>query len=216
LSSRHLLFAAALLLSQGALAATCTSDAAPRPVAVVERFINADCESCWRDAATPAAGRGELAIDWILPGGKGDDAPLSMGALPDGLERLQALKRAAPAQADAHMQRVLRGPRPRIAQGEPFNDYIGTSLESPRASGGPFTAWLLLIEALPTGAEGSPVARNLVRNSFHTAWSGRGPLAETRSMQIHEGTQVSRLRLVALVQDARGRLVGAVQSHCTE
>lgn len=217
MSPRVPTFLLALLLSQGVMAATCTSDGAPRPVALVERFISADCDTCWRGADTPGAGRNELALDWILPGSKGDDAPLSMGALPDGLERLKTLRRPAPSGTDAVRQRAAtNGPKPRIAQGEPFNDYIGTSLEAPKAAGGPYTAWLLLVEALPAGAEGSPVPRNLVRNSFHTSWNGRGPLAEARSMQIHEGTKASRLRLVALLHDARGRLAAVVQSRCDE
>ena len=30
----------------------CTSERQAQPVAVLERFINADCESCWSDPAT--------------------------------------------------------------------------------------------------------------------------------------------------------------------
>ena len=217
MSRPALICAAALLLSQNAFAATCTSDDAPRAVGVLERFINADCIECWQDARTPAPGRGELALDWIVPGSRGDDAPLSMGALNDGSQRLKALRREAPARAAAVPSRVAAAAvRVRIAQGEPFNDYIGTSLEVPRAAGGPYSAWLLLVEALPAGAEGSPVPRNLVRNSFRADWNGRRALDEARAMQIHEGTQPSRLRLVALLQDGRGRLVDAVQTRCDE
>lgn len=195
--------------------AVCSSDGQPQPVAVLERFINADCDSCWRDAATPKAKAGELALDWIVPGSKGEDAPLAMGASRDGLSRLQALKRPAPAQADA--LRRARVPAPltlRVAQGAPFNDYIGTSIALQPGRGGPWRTWLLLVEVLPAGAEGSPVPRNLVRNMLEVEWDGKRPLEEARPMQIHEGTRPERLRLVGLVEDARGRLVAAVQNHC--
>ena len=45
----------ALAHAPQALAQThCSSDGAPKPVALFERFISADCEACWGDAATPA------------------------------------------------------------------------------------------------------------------------------------------------------------------
>ncbi|MES3002032.1 MAG: hypothetical protein V4787_15175, partial [Pseudomonadota bacterium] len=52
---------------------SCSSDGQPRPAALLERFIGADCESCWSDAKARRAGRNEIAIDWIVPGVKGDD-----------------------------------------------------------------------------------------------------------------------------------------------
>ena len=85
---RHLPSAAlAALLLAAALPAfaqsACSSDRQAQPQAVLERFINADCETCWRDAATPVTVRGEIALDWIVPGAKGEDAPLSMAASRD-------------------------------------------------------------------------------------------------------------------------------------
>lgn len=201
----------------------CSSDGQAQPVAVLERFINADCDSCWRDPATPRPRANELVLDWIVPGSKGEDAPLSMGESRDGLERLQVLGRKAPAQADHHRSRRTGGiHKLRVAQGVPFNDYIGTSIELKPGRGGPWNAWLLLVEVLPKGAEGSPVARTLVRNAFRPDWDGSRPLSraertalyEARSMQIHEGTRPARLRLVALLHDARGRLVAATQNRC--
>lgn len=201
----------------------CSSDGQAQPAAVLERFVNADCDSCWRDPATPRPGARELVLDWILPGSKGEDAPLSMGASRDGLERLQALGRKVPEQADAHKSRRAGGAhRLRVAQGEPVNDYIGTSIELKPGRGGPWRAWLLLVEVLPAGAEGSPVARNLVRNAFRPDWEGSRPLSkaelaalyEARSMQIHEGTRPSRLRLVGLLEDTRGRIRAIARSEC--
>lgn len=221
---RHVLVALAALAAVPASAqSVCSSDRQPQPVAVLERFINADCEACWRDPATPKARARELALDWIVPGSKGDDAPLSMGASQDALHRLRALGRKPPAQAEAVRSKVAASPlQLRVAQGEPFNDYIGTSIELQPGRGGPWNAWLLLVEVLPAGAEGSPVARNLVRNVFQPPWDGSQRLSaqelarlyEARPMQIHEGVRPARLRLVGLVEDARGRLVAAVRNEC--
>lgn len=212
---RNLLLTLALAAALPAAAqSVCASDGRPLPVAVLERFLNADCDSCWSDPAVPRAGRQELAIDWIVPGSRGEDAPLSVVALPESLARLESLKRAPPARAES-VKTARRASRValRVAQGQPVADYIGTSIELRRQPGATGRAWLLLVEQLPAGAEGSPVPRNLVRNVFELPWRGQA-LYEARAMQIHEGARVERLRLVGLVHDAAGRLVAAVQSHC--
>lgn len=200
--------------------AVCASDGQPRPVALVERFINADCGNCWADAATPRAAAGELAIDWVLPGSQGDDAPLSTVALRDGLYRLQALGRPVPPAAEMLRTAPAATRRLRVAHGLPFNGYLGTSIELKPASGGPWSAWLLLVETLPAGTEGSPVERNLVRNALQPAWDGplgkprAGRLLESRPMGIPPGANPQRLRLVGWVQDARGRIRAIAQSRC--
>jgi hypothetical protein len=222
---RNLLLTFALLAlalpgwRMAAAQSACTSDGLRQPVVLLERFINADCEACWSDAKTPAAGRNEIALDWVLPGGKGDDAPLATVARRDGLERLQALRRAVPEGGDSVRSRRsgAGGGRVRIAQGPAMNDYIGTSIEL-RRSTAPVRAWLVLVETLPAGMEGSPVARNLVRNVFQPDWQGpaKGPRKEARAMQIHEGAKPERLRLVAVLEDERGRLVGLTRTRCSE
>ena len=225
--SPHLLLASCLLaLAVGAHAqSSCNSDKQPRPVALLERFINADCESCWADARTPRPGRGELALDWIVPGGKGDDAPLSAAASRDSLARLEALKRAAPVQVDSTTHKVASGGRKlRVAHGLAFNGYIGASIELKPGAGGPWKAWLLLVETVPAGTEGSPVERNLVRNVLQPAWGENEMLSkqeqrrlfESRPMSIPEGANPKRLRVVGWVEDARGRVAAAAQSRCQQ
>ncbi|TWO68756.1 hypothetical protein FN976_22080 [Caenimonas sedimenti] len=191
-----------------------------QPQAVLERFISADCDTCWADPATPGAAANALALDWVLPGGRGDDAPLSAVASRDGLDRLAALRQPVPPASAAHTSlRKGAGARVRVAQGNAFNDYVGASIEL--KGGGRWDAWLLLVEELPASTEGSPVARNLVRNVFRPDWdrpdrggrTGAG-LAETRAMQIHQGAQPDRLRLVALVHDRSGRLAAATMTSC--
>jgi hypothetical protein len=201
----------------------CSSDGQPQPVALLERFINADCEACWSDAATPKAGARELALDWVLPGAKGDDAPLSSVARRDALARLEALGRKAPEQSDAARHAALPGPQMlRVARGPAVNDYIGTSIALRQAGTGPWHAWLALVETVPAGVEGSPVERNLVRNTFQPPWDGgahmskaeRRHLVESRPMQIPEGAKPARLRVIGWLEDSHGRIRSIAQSRC--
>ncbi|MBC7604335.1 MAG: hypothetical protein H7255_16955 [Ramlibacter sp.] len=202
---------------------SCSSDGVARPVALVERFINADCETCWSDAKTPAAGRGEVALDWVLPGSRGDDAALSSVARREGLQRLAALKQTVPAQAKTIRASVEnRGRSLRVAQGLAFNGYVGASIELKPGAGAPWSAWLALVETVPAGIENSPVERNLVRNVLQPSWDSTRPLSkgervklsETRSMNVPEGANPDRLRVIGWVEDARGRIVAAAQSRC--
>lgn len=220
------LAAALLVLGAGAARAQsyCASDGVAPPAALVERFINADCEACWREAGTVSPRRGELALDWIVPGGRGDDAPLASVARRDGIERLESLGRPRPLQADALRHRSNPPSRRlRVAHGLPFNGYVGASIELKPATGGPWTAWLVLVETLPPGIEDSPVERNLVRNSLRVTWAAPrvaqpkdepARLFESRPMALPEGVRPERLRVVGWVEDARGRVAAASYSRC--
>jgi hypothetical protein len=215
-----------VLCAGGAQAqSSCSSDGQPRPVAILERFINADCESCWSDARTPRPGPREIALDWIVPGSRGDDAPLSAAGSRDALDRLEALGRPAPPRAGTARHKLLRaGRRVRVAQGLPFNGYIGTSIELKPGGAGPWKAWLLLVETIPAGTDGTPVERRLVRNALQPPWDGDRPLSrqerarlfESRPMSIPPGAKPARLRVVGWVEDARGRVVAAAQSRCIQ
>ena len=195
---------------------SCSSDGRRLPAALVERFINADCETCWADPATPRTLRGELVLDWIVPGARGDDAPLSIAASRDALERLEALGRNRPLPSES--LRAVRQPGAgslRVAHGLPFNGYIGTSIEMRALEGGPWKAWLALVENLPAGTEGTPVERNLVRNLLQLPWpAGAGRHFESRPMAIPEGAHPERLRVVGWVEDARGAIRAISVSHC--
>jgi hypothetical protein len=202
---------------------SCSSDGVPRPVALLERFISADCDACWRDARTAQPRRGELALDWVVPGERGEDAPLSAAALRDALARLQQLGLAVPAASEtSRLRKQARKRQLRVARGPSFNGYMGASIELKPGSGGPWNAWLLLVETLPAGAAGSPVPRNLVRSVFQPAWDGPGPLSkqeqlrlfESRPLSIPESANPRRLQVVGWVQDARGRIRGIAQSRC--
>lgn len=226
------LLAWAPLHSAWALSA-CSSDGTPRPTVVFERFLSADCEACWADPAAPApsAQAPALLLDWITPTAAGDDAPLSAAATRDALERLQDLGRKSPERTDVHVTPLpqARGTADlRVAMGPAFNDYVGAAISfslprAPRREEG--AAWrfhLLLVEAVPAGAEGTTVQRNLVRNVLEGTWNADSVLSkdghrrwgEMRSMRIPEGAQPERLRVVGWVQDSQGRVVAAAQSVC--
>ncbi|MES2687850.1 MAG: hypothetical protein V4706_13585 [Pseudomonadota bacterium] len=205
---------------------SCSSDRQARPVALVERFINADCRDCWSDASTVRARRGEVALDWVLPGSQGEDAPLSAVASRDGLKRLQALGLLPPAGSSSQTTAVATQGRLRVAHGLPVSGYIGASVQlqrpPPAATPAPWTAWLALVETIPAGTEGSPVPRNLVRNLIQPIWDGGKQLSknehsswlESRAMDIPAGADPARLRVVGWVQDAGGRVFAAAQSRC--
>ena len=219
--------ALAAALSPAQAQSFCASDGQLRPVQLVERFTNADCDSCWTDPATPVPARSAIALDWVAPGSQGDDAPLSAVATRDALARLEALKQGLPVKSKTMQQPVsgLKDARLRVAHGQPVSDYLGASIElkpvSPAARQ-PLTAWLALVETLPAGLEGSPVERNLVRNMLSRTWDGRKQLSkdeqnrlfESRSMNIAPAANPERLRVIGWVEDEQGRVLLAAQSRC--
>ena len=206
----------------------CSSDGQPAPSAVLERFMNADCEACWKDAQVPRPAAGELTLDWVTPGSHGDDAPMSAVATRDAGERLRSLALSAPASSTVSHRARISGPvlALRVAHGLPFNDYIGTSIGLTPATAlrgkGKVSAWLLLVETLPADTEGTLVERNLVRNALVVDWDGnavpRPPGAagwhEARSMRMADGADPKRLHMVGLLQDANGHLLAAAVSRC--
>lgn len=214
------LLLAALPLS-GHAQSYCASDGQPQPVALLERFVNADCAGCWSDTRTPEPAKGALAVDWIVPGTKGDDAPLSAAATRDGVWRLESLKRGSPPSTYTSLQKpIADSHKLRVAHGLPVTGYIGASIELKPGTGGPWQVWLLLLETIPAGVEGTPVERNLVRNSLQLEWKAPargakpGNFFESRPMNIPEGVNPDRLRVAGWVQDARGQVHAIAASRC--
>ena len=227
---KHLPF---LLLTAFAAAAqaqsSCASDGQRTPVALVERFTSADCENCWSDTTARPAPPRTLVLDWIVPSPRGDEAPLSAAATRDANDRLAALHRAAPTTSHTIQTPVAKRPyRMRVAHGLPFNGYIGASMELPQSEVRPVplpvTGWLVLVETIAAGTEGTPVERNLVRNSLTRTWDGRNQLSkeeqkrllESRPMGLGATARPERLRVVGWVEDAQGRIITAAQSRCAE
>ncbi|HEX6363333.1 MAG TPA: hypothetical protein VFZ93_10275, partial [Albitalea sp.] len=132
------------------------------PTAFVERFVPADCARCWaadpRDAPPPRT----LAIDWVVPAAA--DAPMAAAALREAAARAGPL--AAGASAERGVALVARdAPRLRVAEGPPWNGYVGLSLTVTRTA--PWRAgsraFMALVEHVPAGSEGSAIERRLVR-----------------------------------------------------
>ena len=222
-----LLFTTATLGAQAQ--SSCSSDGQRTPVAVVERFTSADCENCWSDTTARPAPPRTLVLDWIVTSPRGDEAPLSAAATRDANDRLAALHRAAPTTSHTIQTPVAKRPyRMRVAHGLPFNGYIGASMELPQSEVRPVplpvTGWLVLVETIAAGTEGTPVERNLVRNSLTRTWDGRHQLSkdeqkrlwESRPMGLGATAQPERLRVVGWVEDAQGRIITAAQSRCAE
>ena len=207
----------------------CASDRQPQPTQLLERFISADCASCWQDTGAAKAARGEIALDWVVPGNLGENAPLSAVATRDAAQRLDAaVDQALGANSIVKRSAVrgLPGATLRVAHGLPVTGYIGASIAltpgQDAAEDQPWTAWLALVETLPQGTEGSTVARNLVRNTFKATWNGRKQLSKTerprfveqRSMGLPDGVDPRRLRVIGWVEDARGQVRAAAASRC--
>jgi hypothetical protein len=216
------------LASTAGAQAVCSSDGQRAPSRLLDRFINANCASCWTDPATPKSAAGQAALDWVLPGDKGDDAPLSAVATRDGLQRLEALRQPLPdtsSSADTAAS-GLKGAKLRIAHGLALKGYLGASIElkpiPPAARGRRWSGWLALVEVLPAGSEGSPVERHLVRNLLEVSWDGGKKLAkgdpnryfDARAMAIAEGVNPEKLRLIGWVEYENGRMLSAAQSSC--
>ena len=85
-------------------------------------------------------------------------------------------------------------------------------------------AWLVLVESIPAGTEGTAIARNLVRNVLLIRWGKREELSkseqllfyEMRPLNIPQGARPERLRVVGWVQDVNGQVLSAAPSVCAE
>jgi hypothetical protein len=210
-------FAAALLAAAPATRATPAAEASacapPRQVA--ERFIGADCTDCW-SAPGEAAPSAAWALDWIVPGASAD-APLAAAALPEGAARLAELAHEAAALPARLDWSLPRRPSLRLAvqAGPAWNGYLGLQLRSRGAAPPGARAYLALVEELPPGSEGSPIARRLVRAvAGPIPLAGGAPSLELRALRVPETAHPERLRGLAWWVDGRQRLQGIAREGC--
>jgi len=206
----------------------CSSDGRATPTRLVERFVSADCEACWSAPQMLRTDPQALTIDWIVPTDLGDDAPLSAAATRDAQMRLDTLRRAAPSTSAVMATTVhrSRANQLRVAHGPAIGHYTGAIIELrttvKAGTQQPLSAWLILVETIPAGSDGTPLERKLVRNVLVATWGepDHAPLAgsylyrELRPMNIPQGAKPERLRLVGWVQNAQGRILSAAQSVC--
>lgn len=211
-------FAAAAL----AETASCSSDGKRAPRLLLERFLSADCATCWSAADTPRAPRGALVLDWVVPGAEGEQAPLSAVARRESQDRIENLRLRLPDKREQlSKSEQIGNQRVRVSHGVVFNGYVGASLafHGKRSAHETLTGWLALVEMLPAGTEGSPVPRVLVRNVLVEPIAARphSVLGQMwRPMNLPAGTRAERIALIGWVSDARGRILGAAQAHCPD
>ena len=213
-----------------AAAATRTATpACPRPqAAVAEAYFSADCVDCWSAPPGPAASANTWRFDWISPGG--DAAPLAAGALPEAAERAQRVGLApATNPAPARLQaagRPLDGLRLRVASGPAWQGYFGLQLSLTAAkpaahltalpSGA--TAWLALVERVPAGSDGTPIARALVRSvagplPLDVLQPGKA-MTHLRALRWPASAEPTRLQARAWIEAPDGHLLAVVADSC--
>jgi hypothetical protein len=199
-----------------AAAAACQPPAPARTL--VEHFLPADCLDCWQapgeDGAAPVA----LRLDWILPAGA--DAPLAAAALPEAAERWRAAVRPqAHEVARAHaLPAAPPGARLGVQSGLAWNGYMGLSFELAGSATWPADArgWVALVERVPAGADGTAVARNLVRAvagpfGLHPP-AGQDRLLQVYAVRMPANAQPERLAAVGWIERDDGQVLMAAQS----
>lgn len=109
-----------------------------------------------------------------------------------------------------------------MRSGPAWNGYLGVELRlaPPAGAGAPrlppgSSAWLALVEVLPAGSEGSPLARSLVRSvAGPLPLAERGASQHLRALRWPEGAQPDRLRARAWVEGPDGRLLAMAGERC--
>jgi hypothetical protein len=190
-----------------------------RPRVMVERFISADCEACWRDA-TPLAQASSFVLDWIVPSARGSEAPLAIGAVLDASERAGALPPDRTLLRDTALS--TRSPlRLTVGDGPAMNGYFGVDLEARWVSKQRLPAGLVgyiaVVERIAAGSEGTPVARQLVRNLIGpiplAGLQATHPFSEYRASRLPENAQPERLTVVGWVQSAEGQVLATANAR---
>lgn len=213
--------ALALALASQAARAAAPDAACAVPVALVERFIPADCEACWRSGDAPAGAA--LVLDWIVPGARGDDAALAAAAIAEAAPRAGRLDPVRTL-VRRHALAAGHGPAVIVEQGPPWQGYIAAQVHAVRepgtrpardtdGRGARTAAYLALVEQVRAGEEGTPVERMLVR-----AVVGPLPLdapdavvTHLHAFRIPQGSKPARLAAVGWVESAGGKVLAAAR-----
>lgn len=204
-------------MQSGGLAQAAPPCSAPR--AVIERFMSADCEACWSAAPAEAPPGSTWVLDWIASTASGSAAPLAVAALSEAGGRLEALASTVAADKPrAFHWPIERRPavRLRVGGGPAWNGYLGLQLQTRGKPPAGAVAYLALVENIPAGSDGSPVARRLLRNvagPLVIEPSGR-PSTQWRALRIPAGAQPERLQGVAWWVDGDARLRGIAAEGC--
>lgn len=216
----------ALALVAGAMAQPAADCRAPAPRVLIERYLSADCNLCWAavppspvPAPDPSAPR--FVLDWIVPSARGEDAPLAVAALPEARDRVA---RGNVLRDDETL--VLSTPLPgrsalalTVLDGPAWNGYVGLQWQASYASGLPLpkgaSGWLALVENVPAGSEGTPVARRLVRTlvgplPLEGLVQGRS-VDHLRAVRLPENAKPERLSSVGWIETAAGKVLAIAE-----
>lgn len=214
---------AGLIALSPALATGAGEPACPAPqAALMERWLPADCSACWAQASAPAASKA-WQLDWIVPAGP--DAALSVAALPEAAERAARLFGTPTGRNPLAMARQAAAPaqawRLQVQSGPAWSGYMALQLSlraRPAQLPAGSTGWMALVEAIPAGADGSPVQRSLVRAVTGplplTALTAKGPLNHLAALRWPDNTRPERLRARAWVEDAAGQVLAMAADRC--
>jgi hypothetical protein len=216
--------ACALALALIASPAARADCAAPR--LLLERFISADCEACWRatpPTPAPAQSGTPFVLDWIVPSASAAKTPMSLAAVAEAAPRAA---RAGSLSSDEVLSQSTPLParsalRLKVEDGPSWNGYVALKLEASYDSSPPLpqglSGYLALVERIAVGADGSPVARQLVRTVI-------GPLPldglaqgrkvdHLRAARFPEAARPERLAAVGWLETPAGRVLAVASSR---
>jgi hypothetical protein len=192
--------------------------------AVLERFISAECSTCWTDATLAAAGGDQWLLDWIVPSARGSEAPLSPAAPSEAAARARRVLNTGlddtRTQLHRSAARSAGATRLRVASGPAFNGYFGVQLDGRGRLPSGSSAWIALVESVAPGTDGTVVPRQLVRvvaGPFEPAELRSGkPWRVLQAMRWPETARPERLRARAWLERADGRIVAMAGERCDD
>ena len=211
-----------------ATAAARADDAAPSApcprgtAGVLERFIDADCTTCWTDGAVSRPAADEWLLDWIVPTASGDDAPLAAAAPPDASARARRAlgKTVEGGFTTPHRTAASSGGslQLRVRSGPAWNGYIAVQVDASGRVPVGATAWIALVESVAAGTSGSVVPRQLVRSvsgplTPDALRSGR-PWQYLQAMRWPDTAKPARLQARAWIENSGGRIVAMAGERC--
>jgi len=155
-------------------------------------------------------------LDWIVPSAYGDEAPLSAAAFAEAADRAGALPTDATMQR-RHALAPSAGLHVSVQDGPAWNGYIGLQLSVERLAGTlprGAVGYLALVENVPAGTEGTPIARQLVRSVVGPLpLDAGGPkrIDHLRALRIPLGSKPARLTAVGWIEAPAGKVIAAAQ-----
>ncbi len=167
------------------------------------------------------ARRDAWLLDWIVPGTQGDDAPLAAAATSEARQRSQRIEGFSFDAGRRWAGRtVLPRPAPalRVTSGPAWKGYFALELDARGRWPAQSTGWLALVEVVPMGTDGTPVARQLVRTVAGPldldALRAHGRVQVLRALRWPDTAQPARLRARAWIESPDGAIVAVAGERC--